>query len=324
MALPSKSDPMLSYLTTSFQDHVRLRNTYGYRVNDAMWAFYQRIGIVDEYDQYTEHAGDPVWVYYQYRLAKGDTRSRESIEAEGRARMHAVQARGIPLAVGHGEHVWDMDPDLTAQVSSLYDDAKTSLWAELTPEFIDTIQNPVLITTQSQDRADYIAHPTTGERLSDAALTALERLRLQWGDEVPDVQIVISDGLNAKAIMDEGHLAPYLETLRETLHAADITVGQHHLVMTHGRVRAGYAIGSVLFAHAAPERTRAIIHIIGERPGTGHHNYSVYIASSSVQAWAEQRVDHDIVWVLSGISDTAVSPAEAAEMTVRMLGEEAR
>ena len=42
IALPTKNDPMLGYLTTSFQDHVRLREKFGYKVDDAMWAFYQR------------------------------------------------------------------------------------------------------------------------------------------------------------------------------------------------------------------------------------------------------------------------------------------
>ncbi len=319
MALPSKNDPMLSYLTTAFQDHVRLRRTFGYKVNDAMWAFYQRIGIIDDNDQFTEHAGDPVWVYYQYRLAKGDTRSRDAIEAEGREQVQAVQARGVPLAIGHGERVWEMDLELSGRIARLYEDAKVSIRAALTPEFVGTIPNAVPIVTRSQDRADYIAHPVTGETLSDHGRAALEALRASWGDEIPDVQIVISDGLNAKAIMDEGHLAPYLETLREELHAAGLIVGQQHLVVTNGRVRAGYAIGEVLFAQAPPAKPKAIVHVIGERPGTGHHNYSVYLAAPKARVWAEKQVDHDIVQVLAGISDTAMQPAAAADMTVDLL-----
>ena len=84
IALPTKNDPMLSYLTTSFQDHVRLREKFGLKVNDAMWAFYKRLGIVDRNNRYTDHFGDPLWVYYQYRLAKGDKRSRTAIYAEGK------------------------------------------------------------------------------------------------------------------------------------------------------------------------------------------------------------------------------------------------
>jgi len=39
MSLPTKNDPMLSYLTTAFQDHVRLRQKFGFKVNDVMWNF---------------------------------------------------------------------------------------------------------------------------------------------------------------------------------------------------------------------------------------------------------------------------------------------
>ena len=42
MGLPTKNDPMLGYLTTGFQDHVRLRERFGYKVEDRMWAFFQR------------------------------------------------------------------------------------------------------------------------------------------------------------------------------------------------------------------------------------------------------------------------------------------
>ena len=76
MALPTKNDPMLSYLTTSYQDHVRIRNKFGYKVNDAMWAFFKRIQVIDKNGKPTKHFGDPIWVYYQYCVAKGDKRSQ--------------------------------------------------------------------------------------------------------------------------------------------------------------------------------------------------------------------------------------------------------
>ena len=115
IALPTKNDPMLSYLTTSFQDHVRLREKFGYKVNDAMWDFYKRIGIVDKNNKYTEHFGDPLWVYYQYRLAKGDKRSKDAIYAEGRKKMKEVEARGVDLATGHGQEYLGSQPAARSQ-----------------------------------------------------------------------------------------------------------------------------------------------------------------------------------------------------------------
>lgn len=321
MALPTKNDPMLSYLTTAFQDHVRLREKFGYQVNDAMWAFFKKIKIVDENGEYTEHFGDPIWVYYQYRLAKGDERDKAEIYAEGREAIQRIEARGVPIAQGHGEKPWDMDPQLEKRIDTLYQDAKVSLWTEFTPEFIDSIPNAVVIATQSKDREDYVAHPVTGEKLSESAIASLKKLRSAWGETVPDVQLVISDGLNARAIMDDDHLRPYLQAVREELKSAGFTVSEKHLVVKSGRVRAGYAIGDLLFGEAQPTASKAVLHVIGERPGSGHHNYSVYIAAPPTRIWAEKRMNHDRARVISGISDTAYKPEKAARETVKIVKE---
>ena len=319
MALPTKNDPMLSYLTTSFQDHVRLRSKFGYRINDAMSAFFQKIQVLDPQGNYSEHFGDPLWVYYQFRLAKGDGRAREAIYAEGEEAIQRVTGRGVPIARGYGKERWNLAPALAAQVEALYRDAKNCIWSEFTPEFIQTIPNPVVVRTTSKQREDYIAHPASGEKLAPEAIAAMEKLRASWGVNVPDVQIVISDGLNARSLMDEGHLAPYLVEVRKELVAAGFTVSATHVVMKAGRVRAGYAIGSILFANAPATKAHVILHVIGERPGTEHRNYSVYLAGPGADVWAAGKVDHDIATVISGISDTAYSPLAAAGDTVAMV-----
>ena len=319
MALPTRNDPMLSYLTTSFQDHVRIREKFGFKINDAMWDFYKRIKVIDDKGEFTEHAGDPIWVYYQYCLAKGDKRSQKEIYAEGNQKVKEVDGRGVDLALGYGDKVYEIEPELGKQVHALYDDAKVSLWAEFTPEFVKTIPNALEITTKSQDREQYIADPASGEELSDAAVATLEKLRSSWNGKNPDVQIIISDGLNAKAIMDKGHVLPYLEALQKDLKAAGLSVSQKTLVVTTGRVRAGYKVGNVLYAKGDAGKDATIIHVIGERPGSGHHNFSVYIASPKAKVWQDKKVDHDIVRVISGISDTALTPDKAATETVRLV-----
>jgi len=328
IALPTRNDPMLSYLSTSFQDHVRLREKFGLKVNDAMWAFYKRIGIVDKNNKYTKHFGDPIWVYYQYRLAKGDKRSKEAIYAEGKKKIKEVEARGVDLAIGHGKNSWDLNPQLAAKVKSYYDDAKISLWAELTPAFIKTIPNALQVSTLSKDREDYILHPASGEKLSPESVAVLEKLRDSWAGKEPNAQIVISDGLNAKAIMDEGHLAPYLEEIRKLLTSAEAVgsgkaavVSEKNIVVTSGRVRAGYEIGCVLFGKSDPNKLKGILHIIGERPGTMHHSYSVYITVAKGEAWAQKRIDHDITKLVCNIAETALPPKEAAKETLTIIRE---
>ncbi|MCK5915450.1 MAG: ethanolamine ammonia-lyase light chain EutC, partial [Deltaproteobacteria bacterium] len=283
------------------------------------WDFYKRIKVIDDKGKFTEHAGDPVWVYYQYCLAKGDKRSQKEIYAEGQQKVKEVVGRGVDLAIGHGEKISDIEPELDKRIHDLYDDAKISLWAEFTPEFVKTIPDALEITTKSQDREEYIASPASGEELSEATVATLEKLRSSWNGKNPDVQIIISDGLNAKALMDEGHVLPYLEALQKDLKAAGLSVSAKNLVVTSGRVRAGYKVGNVLYAKGDAGKGATIIHVIGERPGSGHHNFSVYIASPKGKVWQDKKVDHDIVRVISGISDTALTPDKAAAETVRLV-----
>ena len=106
---------------------------------------------------------------------------------------------------------------------------------------LQTIPNMLAVKTLSKDRDNYILHPPTGEKLSPESIEALKKLRDSWGANLPKGQIVISDGLNAKAIMDEGHLAPYLEEIRKLLgEYGDATLSDKNIVVTSGRVRAGY------------------------------------------------------------------------------------
>jgi ethanolamine ammonia-lyase large subunit len=321
IALPTKNDPMLGYLTTSFQDHVRLRKKFGFKVNDTMWDFYKRIGIVDDANNYTSNYADPVWVYYQYRLAKGDTRPKEAVYAEGRRMLAEVERRGVNLATGHGQEIWDLNPALGTKVNGLYDDAKKSLWTELTPVFVNAVPNVLPVRTQSKDRNDYIAHPPTGEILDPESLAALVRLRDSWGANVPKAQIVISDGLNANAIMDEGHLEPYLVEMRRLLREAGVLVADKNILVTSGRVRIGYRIGETLFERADPNSFRGVLHIIGERPGTMHHAYSVYITVAQGKIWAQKKIDHDVTRLVSNVADTALSPEVAARETLTIVRE---
>ena len=321
MALPTKNDPMLSYLTTSFADHVRVREKFGYKTNEAMWAFYKELGVIGQDGQPTEKFGDPIWVYAQYCKAKGDERPLNEVYEAGKKQIAAVRERGVPIAEGYGQHTWDLPPALEKQVNHLYEDAKKSLWTPMEEAFISTIPAALLVDTTSKDKKDYIYHPETGEKLSKKALQALQQLKADWKGHSPDVQVVISDGLNARALMDEGHLPPFLDALRNGFSKKGLTVSAKNVVIRHGRVRAGYACGEILFGPGnAAEAPKAVVHIIGERPGSGHHNFSAYLTVAPVATWSNPgAVDHDITRVVSGISDSALTPNEAANGCVDIL-----
>ena len=317
MALPTKIDPMLGYLTTGYQDHVRLREKFGYKVNDRMWQFFQELEVLDAGGQPTSHFGDPLWVHLKYRRKKGDPRSDEEIRREGEQEIAAVRNRGVFIAQGHGRRAWDLEPALESDIRRIYVDSKKCLRAELTPAFIGRIPESLELQTRSEDRTDYILHPATGERLAGESQEALVELRRRNAGKY-DVQIVISDGLNALSIMDPGHLTPFLQRLRAGLERAGLKPAPEHLVFTSGRVRAGYRVGEALFTGLAG--SRAILHVIGERPGTGHHTFSVYITAADGGLWAQPgKIDHNLTKVVSGIAATALAPPAGADETVRLL-----
>ncbi|MEM6533536.1 MAG: ethanolamine ammonia-lyase subunit EutB [Myxococcota bacterium] len=321
MALPTKNDPMLSYMTTGYQDHVRLREQHGLKIDDRLWAFYQRLGVVDDSGRFTEHAGDSTWVYLQYRRAKGDPRTDEAILDEGRATIEQVESRDVPIAQGHGEHVYSLRPDLERELWRSYQDAQASLIIDLDDSFVSSIDGAVRLHSTAIDRIDHNHTPKAGEKLSDDSIAKLDALRKSWGAAAPDVVLMVSDGLNARAVMDPHHLAPYLVAIRTELGREGLSVAREILVLSHGRVRAGYQAAELLFAEPASEARRGLVHFIGERPGTRHQNASVYVSSPTATKWAAGDFDHNETRVVSGISDTALLPERAAALTRELIRE---
>ena len=342
MALPTKNDPMLSYLTTSFQDHVRIRTKFGRKVDDRMWDFFVDVLQVVERDGTpTKNFGDPSWVYALFMEKKGDVRTRGELRAEADAIIADMKKRGVPVARGFGKEPWELEPELDKYVRGLYDDAKTTLWHEFADEFVDTIPNVVRLETRSLDRRDYVWHPVSGERLSERSeevLMTRVRADSDWKADKPVLTVIVSDGLCSDAISDHGHLAPFLERLFEVLASdGEFDVCNEVYCVRSGRVRAGYHAGELLYgwgdesggaqpppphwskggaaaAAAAAKCVGGVVHIIGERPGSGHRTFSAYLTVATRETWATARkVDHDITRVVCGIADTSYDPRAAAD-----------
>lgn len=318
MALPTRIDPMLGYLTTSFQDHVRIREKFGYKVDDRMWRFFQRLGVIDADGKPTPQFGDPAWVYLQYRRRKADPRSDAEIYKEAPAQIDEVRARGVFIAQGYGEKPSDLEPKLAKHIRRIYDDAKRAIWKEFDSEFLAAAPHAKSLQTRSEDRLDYILHPQTGERLSDRSAALVDEYRATLRDE--EIQIVVSDGLNALAVMEADQAWSLVRGLRLELAKIGRKVAETNLLVEAGRVRAGYRIGERLFGGKPGRYT--ILHIIGERPGSGHQTLSIYMTVADGQAWGTpDTVDHNITKVVSGIAVTALAPQLAAVEAVKILGQ---
>jgi ethanolamine ammonia-lyase large subunit len=230
--------------------------------------------------------------------------------------LRAVRARGVFLAEGRGRTPGDLEPGLDAAIRGIHAGAKVSLRAELDAGFLQGLPGVRVLETRSLDREDYLLHPGRGERLSEAAEAALASLRAEAG--AFDAQLVVSDGLNAQAISDPGHLLPCLEELSRGLAAAGCRVSPALLVIRSGRVRAGYRVGEALFGGLPGPRT--LLHLIGERPGSGHHTFSIYLTRAEGVDWGTPgRIDHQLTRVVSGIAATALDPRQAARDALRIL-----
>ncbi len=317
MALPTKIDPMLGYLTTGFQDHVRLREKFNLRVNDRMWEFFKTLEVIDQDGKPTKHFGNPKWVYLQYQRRKGDTRDDGEILSEGAKHLEEIRARGVFVAEGFGRKPSELTEKLANDIHTIYSDAKKCIWREWDETFVNQLPNVVRIRTRSPDRNDYILHPVSGERLSDESRDKLLTLRKEISESY-DCLLVVSEGLNALGAMDDGQLLPLVNGIRKGLSEKGLLVAPQLMVVNSGRVRAGYRMGELLYKGCTSKRT--IIHIIGERPGSGHHTLSVYITTAEGSAWSiEDQVDHNITKVVSGIAVTALKPELASAECVKLI-----
>jgi hypothetical protein len=111
-------------------------------------------------------------------------------------------------------------------------------------------------------------------------------------------------------------VAAVSDTLRQILEAFRLTDVMPHCVLAHGmaatagRVRAGYRIRVTLFAGLPGPRT--ILHVVGERPGTGHRAFSVYLTCRDGADWGEAgSTDHQYTRVVAGSRRRRSSRARA-------------
>jgi ethanolamine ammonia-lyase small subunit len=127
------------------------------------------------------------------------------------------------------------------------------------------------------------------------------------------VQVVISDGLNANAINENLRLV--LPGIRRELAAAGRHISEIDIVIDNGRVRAGYHAGSLLNAEI-------IIHLIGERPGTGINTLSAYLTygldHTGQSRWAAD-FDHSQTTAVCGIHRRGKTPERAVEEIARLV-----
>ncbi|MGH8508984.1 MAG: ethanolamine ammonia-lyase subunit EutB [Gammaproteobacteria bacterium] len=314
MAVAGNADPMLGYLTTSFREHPRLRELCGRRITTKMRRRLTDLGVMSLAGGARPPTEATVGLYASYRQAAGDTRMRELLCEEGRKRLTAMQQSGFDLGYGH-VGAYAAPPAVQARLDGIYTHARNALYARLSEAVIgDVCPRGLRVRSAAENRDDYIAHPNAGERLRPVDA---EVVRSLYPSRKPRVQVVISDGLNANAINE--NLRAVLPAFRHAL--ADFRLGATDIVVTDGRVRAGYHVGALIDVDV-------IVHFIGERPGTGLDTLSAYLTYGRDVAgrsrW-DPGLDHSCTTAVCGIHAHGRRPeraaAETAHYVKRMLEE---
>ena len=292
MAVAGKADPMLGYLTTESRCHPRLRNTC-HKSMTAQWTRrLVELGITC--------AGDLAPVARAFgeapaHIAKTVTR---------------LQERGLDIGYGYEKDFRAPGPVWT-RLENIYKHARRALYRTIEPETISgASRSYIKVRTASKTRDEYIARPVTGERLAVSDAAAIKAMYATGA--IPDVQIVVSDGLNADAVNE--NLRDLLPALRERVQKLGLSCGKD-IFVENGRVRAGYHIGEVLNAPV-------LVHLIGERPGTGLNCLSAYITYGRTPLGASRwpGIEHSDTTALCSINKRAgVKPEEAALRIARLV-----
>ncbi len=294
MAVAGKADPMLGILTTSFREHPRVRRKTRKRIADAMSRRLLELGAVDADREADGAPGKTASLYAAYLKAGGDRRTHDSLEAEGHRKVAKLREKGFDIGYGTTPDLGD-PPLATARIESIFRHARESLYATLAPSVTrDCCPRRLEASTNSNSREDYLAHPASGERINDRDADSLRGLYASR-DGAPQILVVVSDGLNANAVNE--NLPDVLPVLRRRLKEVGLHVGEIDVVLRNGRVRAGY--------HAAQlVGPLILIHLIGERPGTGLDQMSAYLTfGKNVRGefrW-DPGMDHSLTTAICGI-----------------------
>jgi ethanolamine ammonia-lyase large subunit len=294
MAVAGNADPMLGYLTTSFREHPNLRRGVGRRMATAMERRFTSLGV----SRTGEHAAHTVVrLYARYAQAGGDPRTSTTLEEEGRRQIGVLRERGFDLSI--------RDPsEAAARLDRIYEHARRALYATLEDAVIrDACPRSVRVQSAARSRDEYLAHPPLGERLRDDQCRVVAML---YPERKPQLQFVISDGLNAHAVNEQLRLL--LPMLRRLLADGGCSPGAIDIVVQNGRVRVGYEIGGLVGAEV-------VVHLVGERPGTGLNTLSAYITygrdATGRPRWGRE-LDHSATTAICGIHPKGKPPEDAA------------
>jgi ethanolamine ammonia-lyase small subunit len=182
--------------------------------------------------------------------------------------------------------------------------AKDAVSGELSADFLKTFgeeQGMPVIESLAISREDYILFPPKGKRTTDSAIESLKKIC----PANQDIQIVISDGLSARAV--EENVVDLLPMLKHGFALHKWSYGLP-VIVQRARVAVADQIAEALSA-------RLVINLIGERPGLScADSLSAYITySPGVKTISSDRT------VVSNIHPRGTPAIEAGAYIVKLI-----
>jgi ethanolamine ammonia-lyase large subunit len=269
----------------------------------------KELGVVAEDGGPAGNADAVSSLYAEYFKEGGDARGVQELQTEAMRKLRLLQERGWDLGLGHEDYC--APAAVRSRMEAIYKQARLALYSHMEESVISRASlNPIRVRTLASSREEFLSHPSSGERVREKDES---RLYSMYPVSRPRIQFVISDGLNANAVnLSLGTLLP---DLRKQLAQSACRVGEIEVFVDNGRVRAGYHIGQILNADV-------VIHLIGERPGTGLDTLSAYLTygrdAKGASRWSPE-LDHSCTTAVCGIHPRAKSPHAAASEIARLV-----
>jgi ethanolamine ammonia-lyase large subunit len=250
------TDRMLAYFDTSAHDSQTLRELHGRTTTPEFlqWGLERRIF---ERTLAGEIVRGPNW---------GNPRIFCRGEAEYRSLLQATPA--VPDFTHAGPRPAN---DVSRSLRLHQAKAREAIHSELDVDLLCRLAPFHVLETQPVNKEEHLNHPNGGASLKPSSAAALKRT-------LPDVQIVVSDGLSAAAV--HANIEELLPVLLDGLAGRHVHVGDL-FAARYGRVKLAETI-------AEKTAARLTILLIGERPGGDA------LAAQSLSAYlAYQLLDRD-------------------------------
>ena len=127
-SIAGNADPLLGHLTTSFREHPSLRRLTGKQMTSAMSKRLKELNVINGNGLLSANSLTTAKLYAQLAQSGGDTRSQESLQAEGLKKLERLKQRGLDLGYGHLED-YAAPKEVERRMETIYEQARKGMHA---------------------------------------------------------------------------------------------------------------------------------------------------------------------------------------------------